>query len=481
MRRSLLNQCQQTLKEKFGVSDFRPGQEKAADALLNHRDLLCILPTGAGKSLCWQLPAVMMGGLTIVVSPLIVLMHDQVRHLREKGIPCVSLDSLMMPAERQEGMRQLMQQEANILFLAPERLENREIRALCQRRPPSLLVVDEAHCIVQWGNSFRPSYQQINAFIRALPSRPTICAMTATADVRLQQGIVTSLRLFRLRKVTMSVERKNLHYSVLPTVNADAMILRILEKVPGKVVIFCQFRSRTEWLADMLTSHGYPTAAYHAGLERETRNQVMQAYLTGQIRVVAATSAFGMGVDIPDIRLVIHDHIPRSMIDYVQQAGRAGRDGQISVCLMLFTPKYLMDAHERCRRIRTQNRSLQSYRREMEREWKPLKQMLSWCLRKKCLSQGISEAFRQRSAPCGHCSVCRGKGMVMPVPNLPGMSRRQLFSWILQLHRNEVERYHPELPHTDDKVLAQMARTLCLPDSLPARESYRPYLYLFRH
>ena len=195
MRTARKQQCSKVLRNTFGVSGFRPGQEQAADALLDGRDLLCILPTGAGKSLCWQLPALMMDELTVVISPLIVLMHDQVRHLRERGIPSVHLDSLMTPAERADALNQLTRGQAKIAFLAPERLNHPEIHALCQQRPPAMVVVDEAHCVVQWGNAFRPSYQQIGQFVASLPRRPVLCAMTATADKQLQRGIVQSLGL----------------------------------------------------------------------------------------------------------------------------------------------------------------------------------------------------------------------------------------------------------------------------------------------
>lgn len=252
-------------------------------------------------------------------------MHDQVRHLREKGIPSVHLDSLMTLAERADALNQLTRGQAKIAFLAPERLNHPEIHALCQQRPPAMVVVDEAHCVVQWGDAFRPSYQQIGQFVASLPRRPVLCAMTATADKQLQRGIVQSLGLRHPKRIVMPVERPNLHYSVLPTVHVTDAILRALQKIPGKAVVFCRLRARTESLAERLNRAGIPAAAYHAGLNREERSRVVQAYLSGRIRVVTATSAFGMGVDIPDIRLILHDHLPTNMIDYVQQSGRAGR------------------------------------------------------------------------------------------------------------------------------------------------------------
>lgn len=481
MRRSRKQQCSEVLRSTFGVSSFRPGQEQAADALLDRRDLLCILPTGAGKSLCWQLPAVMMGGLTIVISPLIVLMHDQVRHLRDKGIPSVHLDSLMTDEERAAGLRQLQSGRARILFLAPERLNHPEIRRLCQQHAPAMLVVDEAHCVVQWGEAFRPAYQQIGQFAASLPRRPVICAMTATADEQLQRGIIQSLGLRRPKRIVMPVERPNLHYSVLPTMHVNDAIVRALRKISGKAVVFCRLRKRTEALAAQLNAVGIPAAAYHAGLDREARNRVLRDYTTGRIRVVTATSAFGMGVDIPDIRLILHDHLPTSMIDYVQQAGRAGRDGQTAYCLLLFSPTDLLRFHTHCRQIHASHphRPLLC-RRLIQQQWQPYRRVLRFCLQEQCLSQGISAAFGQRSAPCGHCSACRSGAIGKSVPNLPRMSAQALHAWILQLHRDELRRRYPHQVQATDDELRHIAQTGALPDNLPARETYLPYLRAFQ-
>ena len=271
MRTARKQQCSRVLRNTFGVSGFRPGQEQAADALLDGRDLLCILPTGAGKSLCWQLPALMMDELTVVISPLIVLMHDQVRHLRERGIPSVHLDSLMTPAERADALNQLTRGQAKIAFLAPERLNHPEIHALCRQRPPAMVVVDEAHCVVQWGDAFRPSYQQIGQFVSSLPRRPVLCAMTATADKPLQRGIVQSLGLRHPKRIVMPVSAlqrpadgarhrrnspraaKNSRQSgcVLPTARADGIAGRAAEpRWNPRCGISCGAKSRRAKLRD---------------------------------------------------------------------------------------------------------------------------------------------------------------------------------------------------------------------------------------
>ena len=480
MRTARKQQCSRVLRNTFGVSGFRPGQEQAADALLDGRDLLCILPTGAGKSLCWQLPALMMDELTVVISPLIVLMHDQVRHLRERGIPSVHLDSLMTPAERADALNQLTRGQAKIAFLAPERLNHPEIHALCQQRPPAMVVVDEAHCVVQWGDAFRPSYQQIGQFVSSLPRRPVLCAMTATADKQLQRGIVQSLGLRHPKRIVMPVERPNLHYSVLPTVHVTDAILRALQKIPGKAVVFCRLRARTESLAERLNRAGIPAAAYHAGLNREERSRVVQAYLSGRIRVVTATSAFGMGVDIPDIRLILHDHLPTNMIDYVQQSGRAGRDGETAYALLLFSPADLLRFHTRCQQIRLQHkhRPFTQYAL-IQREWRPYRRVLRFCLQAPCLSQGISAAFGQKSAPCGNCSACRSGAIGKEIPNIPRMTVQELYCWILQLHRDELHRRNPHQKQATNAQLREIAETMQLPDNLPGRETYFPYLRAF--
>lgn len=480
MRTARKQQCSRVLRNTFGVSGFRPGQEQAADALLDGRDLLCILPTGAGKSLCWQLPALMMDGLTIVISPLIVLMHDQVRHLRERGIPSVHLDSLMTPAERADALNQLTRGQAKIAFLAPERLNHPEINALCRQHPPAMVVVDEAHCVVQWGEAFRPSYQQIGQFVSSLPRRPVLCAMTATADKQLQRGIVQSLGLRHPKRIVMPVERPNLHYSVLPTVHVTDAILRALQKIPGKAVVFCRLRARTESLAERLNRAGIPAAAYHAGLNREERSRVVQAYLSGRIRVVTATSAFGMGVDIPDIRLILHDHLPTNMIDYVQQSGRAGRDGETAYALLLFSPADLLRFHMRCQQIRLQHkhRPFTQYAL-IQREWRPYRRVLRFCLQAPCLSQGISAAFGQKSAPCGNCSACRSGAIGKEIPNIPRMTVQELYCWILQLHRDELHRRNPHQKQATNAQLREIAETMQLPENLPGRETYFPYLRAF--
>lgn len=480
MRTARKQQCSRVLRNTFGVSGFRPGQEQAADALLDGRDLLCILPTGAGKSLCWQLPALMMDELTVVISPLIVLMHDQVRHLRERDIPSVHLDSLMTPAERADALNQLTRGQAKIAFLAPERLNHPEIHALCQQRPPAMVVVDEAHCVVQWGDAFRPSYQQIGQFVSSLPRRPVLCAMTATADKQLQRGIVQSLGLRHPKRIVMPVERPNLHYSVLPTVHVTDAILRALQKIPGKAVVFCRLRARTESLAERLNRAGIPAAAYHAGLNREERSRVVQAYLSGRIRVVTATSAFGMGVDIPDIRLILHDHLPTNMIDYVQQSGRAGRDGETAYALLLFSPADLLRFHTRCQQIRVQHkhRPFTQYAL-IQREWATVPPRAALLSASTVPITGNLRRIRSEKRALWELLGVPERRNRQGNPEYPANDSAGTVLLDLQLHRDELHRRNPHQKQATNAQLREISETMQLPDNLPGRETYFPYLRAF--
>ena len=245
--------------------------------------------------------------------------------------------------------------------------------------------------------------------------------------------------------------------------------------------MFCRLRARTESLAERLNRAGIPAAAYHAGLNREERSRVVQAYLSGRIRVVTATSAFGMGVDIPDIRLILHDHLPTNMIDYVQQSGRAGRDGGTAYALLLFSPADLLRFHMRCQQIRLQHKHRPFTRYALiQREWRPYRRVLRFCLQAPCLSQGISAAFGQKSTPCGNCSACRSGAIGKEIPNIPRMTVQELYCWILQLHRDELHRRNPHQKQATNAQLREIAETMQLPDNLPGRETYFPYLRTFQ-
>ena len=463
MNRKLKQACHTTLWDVFGVKGYRPGQKAAAETLLSGRDLLCILPTGAGKSLCWQLPAVVHEGLTVVVSPLIALMHDQVEGLLRRGIPAVALNSLMSSEERENAVRRVRDRSVHILFVSPERLETAAFHQLCKDCPPWLLVVDEAHCIVQWGQEFRPAYSSIGLFVNWLARRPVICAMTATADAAMQQQILENLGLHRAKRVILPALRKNLSYHALLPTDRTETILQLASDGSGPTVIFCRSRARTEQLAELLRRHGRHAAHYHAGLDREERIVVQQRFREGQLSILTATTAFGMGVDIPGIRRVIHDQLPDDVTDLLQQSGRAGRDGHPSQCIILMDPADLMYKGCIISAMYVANRRHPIKRRKLMMEhWLPLRVMLRACMASRCIPQMLSRAMGQRVGRCGVCSACTGRQMMRVLPDLPRMERQSLRLWLLQLMTRDVR--------IDSESLREAAQTGCIPDDLPVQQ-----------
>ncbi len=323
------------LLRHFGFPQFRTGQREVVTAALEGRDVLAVMPTGAGKSLCFQLPA-LVGGLTVVVSPLIALMNDQVAGLRRRGIGAAALSSQLAPAEQRALLRGL--RELRLLYLSPERLGNDAVRRALLTVGVTRLVVDEAHCISSWGHDFRPDYRQLGA-VRLHLGDPPVTALTATATERVRDDIAALLRLRDPVRVLTGFDRPNLRYRVLPVPNETAKLeaLRALLRTPGAALIYAGTRERTEAVAAQLGSWGRTGAAYHAGLGSDHRNAVQDAFLASSTGVVVATNAFGMGVDKPDVRRVIHIDLPASLEAYYQEAGRAGRDGGAATCTLLYT------------------------------------------------------------------------------------------------------------------------------------------------
>lgn len=471
MKRRLKRQCHEVLTEVFGLDGYRPGQYSAVKALLSGRDVLCILPTGAGKSLCWQLPALVHPGLTVVISPLIALMRDQVRRLAERAIPAETLDSLMPPEARAEAIERLRSGASRIVFVSPERLQQPAFRALCREDPPWLVVADEAHCIVQWGESFRPAYSEIADFLRSLPSRPVRCAMTATADAAMQRDICLSLGMRRPKKVVLAALRENLTYTLRTTLDATADILRLCDTQPCKTVVFCRTRARTERLCALLTGRGVSAGAYHAGMEREMRMQAQQRFIRGDIEVLCATTAFGMGVDVPDIRRIIHDELPDGVIDCVQQSGRAGRDGKPAECLLLLEPRRLVQRAALCRSVgreRGEN-PLRPWLRSMQRR-RRLNALLRVVLTAHCIPAGLSYELGQRVKPCGRCSACLSGAPLRHVPGLGGMHPEQVRAFLLGWQRDALAKQRGCLPRQvmPDAALRKAAHDLTFPPGVEA-------------
>ena len=450
------------LRRFFGREHFRPGQARAVDCLMRGRDLLCVFPTGAGKSLCYQLPAMLLPGVTLVVSPLISLMRDQVQGLRRQGIPAVYLDSLQSREEQAEALRRVAAGEARLVYAAPERLELPGFSALLRRVGLSLLVVDEAHCAVQWGESFRPAYARIGDFLSTLERRPVVCAMTATADRKLRRAIIGSVGLRRPMLLTLPLTRENLRYRLVTTIHPREELLRCLRAHEGeKCIVFCRTRAQTEHTAELLRQRGMAADFYHAGLDRARRSRVQEEFSAGRLRVLAATSAFGMGVDVPDIRLVVHCALPENLTDYAQQSGRAGRDGQVSECVLLLDPADVRRAVSRMRREEKQAGFRLRRRLAVRRQREEYRRVLGWCLSGRCLPAGLSAFFGQRSAPCGHCSAClrKTKGPLAPVPVLNGKNSWETTAWALEWQVSAL----PDRGGLTGQAVREAARSGCLP------------------
>ena len=327
----------EVLKRRFGYDAFRPLQEGIVANTLARRDSLVLMPTGGGKSICYQLPALLLDGVTLVVSPLIALMKDQADALNANGIPARFLNSSLRPQEMAEVQAQLGKGQVKLLYVAPERLAMEGFRRYLQRLRISLIAIDEAHCISEWGHEFRPDYRNLRQLRQEFPSVPVI-ALTATATTRVREDIVAQLDLQEGSVFLSSFNRENLNYSVRPKRNALGELLSLLRDRQGQsAIIYCYSRKETEDLASELNARGLRALPYHAGLDAETRRRAQEDFIDDRVPIIVATIAFGMGIDKPDIRLVVHYSMPRSLESYYQETGRAGRDGLSSDCVLFFS------------------------------------------------------------------------------------------------------------------------------------------------
>lgn len=324
------------LKRFFGYESFRPLQEEAMREALSGNDTFVLMPTGGGKSLCYQLPALAKGGLTIVVSPLIALMKDQVDALEEAGVAATYLNSTLSNAESRERLAKLYNGEYRLLYVAPERLMLPEMLDRLAGWQPGLIAIDEAHCISEWGHDFRPEYRQIATLRGRFPETP-VMALTATATDRVREDIVSQLQLRNPSRFVASFNRGNLTYRVVARSQPLNQILDVVKRHDGESgIIYCASRNATERLAKRLSEQGLRCAAYHAGLDAATRSKNQEAFIRDEIQIVCATIAFGMGIDKPDVRFVIHHDLPKNIEGYYQETGRAGRDGLPAECVLLF-------------------------------------------------------------------------------------------------------------------------------------------------
>ena len=398
----------ETLKTYFGYDTFREGQEKIVEAILTNRDVLAIMPTGAGKSICYQIPALILPGITLVISPLISLMQDQVKALNDAGIHAAFINSSLTENQISKALYLAASGRYKIIYVAPERLENYEFLEFARNVEISMVTVDEAHCISQWGQDFRPSYLKIVEFIKNLPKRPIVSAFTATATEEVKNDILCTLSLADPEVVITGFDRKNLYYSVENIRRKDEFIMEYIEKHPTESgIIYCATRKNVDNLFELLFKRGVPVTRYHAGLTNETRKKNQDDFIYDRTPVIIATNAFGMGIDKSNVRYVIHYNMPQSMENYYQEAGRAGRDGENSQCILLFSLQDVM-----IDRMLLDNKDFSDVDEEDEylirqRDIRRLQTMEGYCKTTECLRNYILEYFGEKtSGPCDNCGNC---------------------------------------------------------------------------
>lgn len=419
----------EALTRYFGYDSFRPGQQGIVEALLAGRDVLGVMPTGAGKSVCYQIPAALSPDATLVISPLISLMRDQVDALNDLGLPAAFINTTQTPDEQAMVFAQAAAGQIKLLYVAPERLETGRFRDFAARTPISLIAVDEAHCVSQWGQDFRSSYLGIGDFIAGLPQRPPVGAFTATATERVRRDIVGLLGLRNPAVTVTGFDRPNLYFDVvkLETKYKAAWVARYVADHPDESgIVYCATRKTTEALADTLNQMGHPAVAYHGGMSPDAREAAQRDFITDKVPVVVATNAFGMGIDKSNVRYVIHHNLPESIETYYQEAGRAGRDGEPSRCTLLWnesdivTRRRLLDNDYENERLTPEEQEIvrQSKRRLLDG-------MVGYCRTTDCLHRYMTRYFGQelssnagstagediaadssQSGRCGACSNC---------------------------------------------------------------------------
>jgi len=402
----------ETLRRYFGHASFRAGQETMVDALLSGRDAMGVMPTGAGKSMCYQIPALMLPGITLVISPLISLMADQVAALKSAGVPAAYLNSTLSPRQMELALERAYQGAYKIIYVAPERLEAPSFIRFAQHAPIALVAVDEAHCVSQWGQDFRPVYLRIADFVDLLPRRPVMGAFTATATQRVREDIVRHLRLVNPATVTTGFDRPNLYFEVVRLKKRDPALMQILADKRGQSgIIYCATRKSVEEVCDKLCGAGYAAGRYHAGLPDEERKQNQEDFQYDRVQIMVATNAFGMGIDKSNVRFVIHYNMPKSMEAYYQEAGRAGRDGEPSECILLYNAQDIITGRWMINNS-PPNEALSAAEQARVRQldMQRLQSMIDYCTRDQCLRGYILRYFGETAVEerCGDCGFCTG-------------------------------------------------------------------------
>lgn len=399
---------EQALKILFGYDSFRAGQKSVIDSILAGRDAFAVMPTGAGKSVCYQIPAVLLPGITLVISPLISLMQDQVKALNEAGVQAAFINSSLSEKDYNETIRKARQGTYKIIYIAPERLVTEGFLTLAKSVPISMVTVDEAHCISQWGQDFRPSYMKIVEFVKTLEKRPIISAFTATATETVREDIICTLGLQNPFTLVNGFDRENLFFQVDKPKNKEQYILKYISGHSGDSgIIYCATRKNVDNIYELLKSKGISVGKYHAGMSAVERKKMQDDFVFDYTSIVVATNAFGMGIDKSNVRFVIHYNMPQSMENYYQEAGRAGRDGLDAKCILLFSPqdivinRFLLDHKE------MQDLDPADKETVRERDVRRLQVMERYCYTTECLRNYILKYFGENpEKPCLDCGNC---------------------------------------------------------------------------
>ncbi|WP_302939820.1 DNA helicase RecQ [Megamonas funiformis] len=422
----MLNKARQILQKFYGYEDFRPGQKKVVESLLNKNDTVAIMPTGAGKSICFQIPALLFEGVTLVISPLISLMKDQVDSLRQLGIAAVYINSSVSKAQLYKDLQDISAGFYKIIYIAPERLTSEYLPDSFKNLNISMVAVDEAHCLSQWGHDFRPSYRNILNFTNSLRIKPIISAFTATATPEVKTDIINLLGLKQPNVFVTGFDRPNLYFSVLRGEVKDKFVIDYVKKHQDEAgIIYVGTRKDVDALQVLLAIKGIKAGRYHAGMTDEERNQMQEDFLYDNLSVMVATNAFGMGIDKPNVRYVIHYNMPKNMEAYYQEAGRAGRDGLSGNCILLYSPqdtqlqKFLI------------SKSTESEIRQ-QLEYKRLQSMVDYCHTPQCLRAFILHYFGEFDVEehCDNCSNCKLEGELIDIT----IDAQKVLSCVYRMH-----------------------------------------------
>ena len=462
-----IDDARAVLKDKFGYDDFRPGQANVIEAILRGQDALAVMPTGAGKSICYQVPAVLTAGLTIVVSPLISLMDDQVRSLREVGIRGSYFNSTLKPRVRPEVLRRAAKGWYDLMYVAPERLTDPMFLDFAVRAQVPLIAVDEAHCVSQWGQDFRPAYRRIAEFVNALPQRPVVAALTATATWRVRKDVEELLALRDPIVQVSGFDRPNLRlatHELTPAQRKRWLVGYVGRHASETGIVYAMTRKRVEELCDALLDEGFCATCYHGGMANDLRAEAQARFANDDVQVMVATNAFGMGIDKSNVRYVVNDGLPLSLEEYYQEAGRAGRDGEVSECHLLWSKGDIRTAHYLIERTpMPEGGDMETYNTLLQSRNRLLGDMIGYAMSTFCLRKRILRHFGQSldgvADSCEACSVC---GWEEPRKSVGGM-RYVPVDTTKKVARKAAEHAAPDEwvePTEDDEELFNRLRSL---------------------